>query len=405
MSVSEPSRRIVVSALGITQILAWGSSYYLPAVLAKPISAETGWPLTWVVGGLSLGLVAAGLVSPRIGRTIHAVGGRPVLAASSALLAAGLAVLTLAHGIRLFLAAWLVIGLGMGAGLYDAAFAALGRAYGSTARSAITTLTLWGGFASTVCWPLSAFLVEQFGWRGACAAYAGIQVAVALPIHLFLLPRSPPPEGVAPTGPSVPGRPGPRMLPVEAQTRAFRLMAVAVTLGAAAASAMSVHMLTVLEARGLDLAAAVALGALVGPSQVGARIVESMFGRRYHPIWTMMACNLLLALGIGLLLVGFPVLALALAVYGAGNGLMSVAKGTVPLALFGPGRYAVLMGRLALPALLAQALAPTVGAVLIETGGAGLFLAMLFATIAVNVATVGVLRAYATNAAGHGRPN
>jgi MFS family permease len=397
----EPSRRVVISALGITQILAWGTSYYLPAVLAKPISADTGWPLTWVVGGLSLGLVAAGLVSPRIGRAIHAVGGRPVLAASSVLLAIGLAILALASNIWIFLAAWLLIGLGMGAGLYDAAFATLGRAYGSTARSAITTLTLWGGFASTVCWPLSALLVEHVGWRGACWVYAGIQIALGLPIHLLLLPRPPPPDEAASLSPSSAARPIAGVLPVEAQPRAFLLIAIVVTLGAATASAISVHLLTVLQARGFDLAMAVALGALIGPSQVGARIVESAFGRHYHPIWTMMACTLLLALGIGLLLVGFPVVAIALAIYGAGNGLTSVSKGTVPLALFGPGRYAVLMGRLALPGLLAQALAPSVGALLIEFGGANLLLAALFVTITFNVAMVGVLWAYAKKAGRH----
>jgi MFS family permease len=301
------------------------------------MSADTGWPLTWVVGGLSLGLVAAGLVSPRIGRAIHALGGRPVLAASSVLLAAGLAILALATNIRVFLGAWLVIGFGMGAGLYDAAFATIGRAYGSMARSAITTLTLWGGFASTVCWPLSAFLVEHVGWRGACWVYAGIQIAVALPVYLLLLPRSPPEEEPTSSGASGAARPVTGVLPVHAQPCAFLLIAVVVTLGAATASAISVHLLTILQARGFELATAVALGALVGPSQVGARIVESAFGRHYHPMWTMMACTVLLAVGMGLLLVGFPVVAFALAVYGAGNGLASVSKGTVPLGA--PGKH------------------------------------------------------------------
>jgi hypothetical protein len=188
------------------------------------------------------------------------------------------------------------------------------------------------------------------------------------------------------------------VLPVDAQPRAFMLIAAVVTLGAATASAISVHLLTVLQARGFELATAVALGAIVGPSQVGARIVESAFGRHYHPMWTMMACTVLLGVGICLLLVGFPVVAFAPAVYGAGNGLASVSKGTVPLALFGPGRYAVLMGRLALPRLLAQALAPSVGALLIEYGGAYLFLATLFGVITSTVAMVGVLWAYTQKA-------
>ena len=186
-----PSRVVIISVLGVTQIFAWGSSYYLPAVLAKPIAADTGWSLSWVVGGLSLGLLIAGLVSPWVGRAIARRGGRPVLAVSAGLLAAGLSALALAHSLPAFLTAWLLVGLGMGAGLYDPAFATLGRLYGHGGRSAITTLTLFGGFASTVCWPLSAFLDAHLGWRGVCLVYAGFQLAVALPAYVFVLPREP----------------------------------------------------------------------------------------------------------------------------------------------------------------------------------------------------------------------
>src|SRR5439155_827944 len=123
------SRAAIVAALGITQILAWGSSYYLPAVLAAPIVATTGWSLGWVIGGLSLGLFISGAVSPAVGRTIERWGGRPVLIGSAVLLAAGLCGLALAGSIPVYLASWAIIGLGMGGGLYDAAFATLGRRY------------------------------------------------------------------------------------------------------------------------------------------------------------------------------------------------------------------------------------------------------------------------------------
>ena len=199
-----PSRVVIISVLGVTQIFAWGSSYYLPAVLAKPIAADTGWSLSWVVGGLSLGLLIAGLVSPWVGRAIARRGGRPVLAVSAGLLAAGLSALALAHSLPAFLIAWLLIGLGMGAGLYDPAFATLGRLYGHGGRSAITTLTLFGGFASTVCWPLSAFLDAHLGWRGACLVYAGFQLAVALPAYLFVLPREPQRPAPLPVSPNSP---------------------------------------------------------------------------------------------------------------------------------------------------------------------------------------------------------
>jgi len=387
----KPSPRVVISALGVTQILAWGSSFYLPAVLAKPIAADTGWSLGWVVGGLSVGLLAAGLISPNVGRTIDARGGRPVLVASSVLLGLGLATLALAHSLPVYMLAWLLMGVGMGAGLYDAAFATLGRLYGKQARSAITTLTLWGGFASTVCWPLSAYLVEHLGWRGACGAYAAIQIFISLPLHAFVLPGiSMVRPDTRPTGQSSEA-PAPVVLTGFRRTRSVLLLATVLTLGAVTASMIGVHLLTFLQARGLELAAAVALGALVGPSQVGARVVEMAFGRHYHPIWTMVASVVLVASGMILLVAGVPILALALALYGAGNGIGSIAKGTLPLAFFGPSGYASLMGKLAMPSLLAQALSPSVGAILIEWSGPNAVLALLAGLASVNLVLVGLL--------------
>ena len=199
----------VISALGVVQILAWGSTYYLPAVMAEPIARDTGWPLAWIVGGLSLGLLVAAAVSPRVGRVIQARGGRPVLALAALLLAAGLMVLGLSPTLPVFLAGWLILGLGMGCGLYDPAYATLGRLYRAEARSAITALTLVGGFASTVCWPLTAFLVAQVGWRGTCFAYAGLHLTVSLPLVLALIPPAPPPAVVTTRSWAGPVWPGP----------------------------------------------------------------------------------------------------------------------------------------------------------------------------------------------------
>lgn len=384
-AAAAPAWRVIIATLGLTQIFAWGSSYYLLGVLANPIADETGWSLAAVVGGLSLGLLAAGMISPRIGRAIARHGGRPVLTASSLLLAAGLALLGLAQTLPVFLAAWLVIGLGMGAGLYDAAFATLGGYFGQEARRAITTLTLWGGFASTVCWPISAFMVETLGWRGACFAYAALQLVLAAPAHWFLLPRA----GVAHPLPAAAATPSGRA--ARANPAAFLLLASIVTVGGAIASLFTVHLMTLLQARDLTLGAAVALGAVLGPSQVGARVVEMAFGSRYHPIWTMMAAFGLVAAGLGTLALGFPAIAVALVLYGAGNGIYSIARGTLPLALFGASNYAVLMGRLALPSLLAQALAPILGAQIIERSGADWAIAALAGLAVLNVALVAAL--------------
>jgi MFS family permease len=378
-----PSARLVVPALGITQILAWGSSYYLPAVLAKPIADDTGWPLTWVIGALSLGLLMAGLTSPFVGRQIHRYGGRPVLITSALLLAAGQLGFAVAPNLPVFIAAWLVAGLGMGAGLYDAAFSTLGRIYGQGARQHITTLTLFGGFASTVCWPLSAFFLHELGWRGACLAYAAIQLVVCLGIYLFALPRERPNgERDVVSGEVAAGERHAR------PTGIFILLALTITIASMLSTVMSVHLLTILQARDITLAAAVALGALVGPSQVGARFIEMLVGKYHHPIWTKVASVSFLALGLGLLWGHLPVIALTLVFYGAGIGLESIARATLPLVLFGAKDYAPIMGRLARPSLIAQAAAPSIGAYLIMWLGTDGALATVVAVAGINVALV-----------------
>ena len=183
-------RRVVITALGIAQILAWGTSFYFPAVFAGPIVADTGWSLGWVVGGTSIGLLVAGLISPQVGKVIDLHGGRPVLLASSLFFAAGLAGIGLAPALPFYLFAWVLLGIGMGTGLYDAVFSALGRIYGKEARGPITNLTLFGGFASTICWPLSAFMIDHVGWRDACFIYAALHLVLALPLHMAVIRRA-----------------------------------------------------------------------------------------------------------------------------------------------------------------------------------------------------------------------
>jgi hypothetical protein len=381
-----PRLRAIIPVLGVTQILAWGSSYYLLAVLAKPIASDTGWPLAWVVGGLSLGLLTAGLVSPRVGDGIQNHGGRPILAVSAVLLALGLIGLALAFVLPIYLASWLVLGAGMGAGLYDAAFATLGRLFGRQARTAIATLTLFGGFASTVCWPFSAMLVSEFGWRRTCLIYAGIHLSVLLPLYVFALPKEPKrhvmvaaeynEEAALHSRPGGPMPGGSMML--------FSLVAAAITVSSMISTMVSVHLLTILRARDIALAAAVALGVLVGPSQVGARAIEMLISRYHHPIWTMVASTVFVAIGIGALWAGLPFVSAALVFYGAGIGIGSIARGTVPLALFGERYYAAIIGRIAMPSLVAQAASPSLGALLIERFGANGTLAGLFATAVID---------------------
>jgi MFS family permease len=382
----KPDRRIVVAALGVTQILAWGSTFYLLGVLANPIARDTGWGYDWVISGVSVGLLTAGAVSPRVGRAIGKWGGRRVLALSAVLLAGGLLLLGTSQSIAWYLTAWLLIGAGMGSGLTDAAFSTLGSIYGDDARSPITSLTLFAGFASTLCWPLSAYLVERLGWRGACFIYAAIQIGVALPILLLALPGR---SFIAPSTDHEGARSRASLAPGELPI--FALLAVVLTLSAAILSMLGIHLLPLLQARGLELSAAVGLGAIVGPSQVGARVVEMLAGRHYHPIWTMVGSAALVAIGTGLLFADFPLYSVAIVLYGAGNGIGSVARGTLPLVLFGSSRYPILMGRLALSILMSMALSPFLGAIAFQVGGANSTLGLIAFLGAANVLLVGLL--------------
>ena len=380
-------RRVVITALGIAQILAWGTSFYFPAVFAEPIRADTGWSLGWIVGGTSIGLLVAGLISPQVGRIIDRHGGRPVLLASSLFYAAGLIGVGLSPSLPFYLIGWGLIGIGMGSGLYDAVFAALGRIYGTAARQPITNLTLFGGFASTICWPLSAFMIEHFGWRTACFAYAALHLLIALPLQMSVIRGAPPPHADAHKAE------GDRLdtQRIHNESLIFGLLALVLSIAAGIGSIVVVHLLIFLQARGVDFALAVSLGTLFGPAQVGARVVERLFGNRYHPIWTMIACCTLMAAGLLLLAGNIGPLLLMILLYGAGYGISWVGRGTLPLALFGPVRFPRLMGKLAFPSLIVQALSPSAGALLIEASGADLTIGVLTVLALGNVALIGVL--------------
>jgi hypothetical protein len=382
-------RRVVITALGIAQILAWGTSFYFPAVFAGPIVAETGWSLGWVVGGTSVGLLVAGLISPQVGKVIDVHGGRPVLFASSLFYTAGLAGIGLAPVLPVYLFAWVLLGIGMGTGLYDAVFAALGRLYRSEARTPITNLTLFGGFASTVCWPLSAFMIEHAGWRAACFIYAALHLFVALPLQMAVIRRAPKPVAATTALADAPPPAAPARIAHESLI--FALLALVLSIAAGIGSIVVVHLLIFLQARGVDFAIAVSLGTLFGPAQVGARVVERLFGSRYHPIWTMVGSCTLMAVGLLLLVGRFPVLVLAILLYGAGYGISWIGRGTLPLALFGPLRFPRLMGKLAFPSLIVQALAPSAGALAIEASGADATIGVLTLLALINVLLIGLL--------------
>ncbi|MDR7297850.1 MULTISPECIES: MFS transporter [Roseateles] len=381
------ARLRVVTTLGIAQTLAWASSYYLPALLARPMARDLGVSEPTVFAAFSAALVVSAVIGPQAGRRIDRWGGRPVLMATSALFALGLAAMALATGPVSLFAAWLLMGVAMGSGLYEAAFASLVRLYGHDARGAITGITLIAGFASTVGWPLTAALEHALGWRGACWAWAGLHLAIGLPLNAWL-PRIPAP--VERSDPSVAPAAEPAAPPLMTSVMLAWVFAVTWFIS----TAMAAHLPRLLDAAGSAPAAVIALSALVGPAQVAGRLLEFGLLRRLHPLHSARVAALMHPLGAALLaLLGAPAAAAFALLHGAGNGILTIAKGTLPLALFGPSGYGHRQGLLMLPARLAQALAPWLFGVLLAGFGtgvlwfsAGLALSALLALLAIRMA-------------------
>src|SRR5215510_12308032 len=357
------NRLAVILVLGTTQTLGWASSFYLPAILGDRIAGDLGMSSTWFFAAFSAALVVSALVGPRVGRTVDAVGGREVLAVSNVILAAGLVVLAFAHSQPMLWLAWVILGLGMGIGLYDTAFAALGRIYGSEARSAITGITLLAGFASTVGWPLTAWGASELGWRETCLAWAATHIVVGLPLNL-LLPKS---TRVA-TDDAV--------KPHISLDRPMIVLGLAFAASWAVVTAMAVHLPRLLEAAGASTVQAVAAGALIGPSQVGARFLEAGLMKRFHPMMSARLSVTLHPLGAAILGIFGAVAASGVftVLHGAGSGILTIARGTVPLAMFGPENYGYRLGLLGAPSRIAMAVAPLLFGILIDLWGVGVLM-------------------------------
>jgi MFS family permease len=374
-------RNIVVAALGTTQALAWGSSYYLPAILAEPIAEGLGLSRAMVFGVFSGSLLLSAFLGPTVGRAIDNRGGRGVLVLSNVVLAAGLVLLALVQGVIGLATAWAVLGVGMALGLYDSAFATLTGLYGRAARGPITGITLIAGFASTIGWPLSAFLDASMGWRGTCLAWAALNLLVCLPLNRLLIPRAPPPEhAIEPEGSATVSPRG--AMPI----LAFVFAATWFVTGA-----MAAHLPRLLEIAGASSTAAIAAAALVGPAQVAARLVEFGVLRWIHPLVSARIATVLHPVGAGILAAfGAPAIMAFALFHGAGNGLLTIAKGTLPLAIFGPVGYGLRTGILAAPARAAQAASPLIFGLLIDWLGVGALTISAGMSIAALIALMGL---------------
>jgi len=354
------NRTVITVAVGLAQTLAWASSYYLPAILATPIAHDLGLDSSWVFGAFSCALLVSALLGPIAGRAIDSRGGRNVLMLSNVVFAIGLAGLGLANGPVSLILAWLVIGAGMATGLYDAAFGTLAGLFGKGARGPITGITLMAGFASTIGWPLTSLLNTQLGWREACFVWAGAHLLLGIPLHRWLVPLAAGHRPVKASAREGGGNASPLML---------GLLGYVFAAGWFVSTAMAAHLPRLLQEGGASLRTAIIAGALIGPAQVAARLIEFSLLQRTHPLTSARFAVALHPLGALLFGVfGAPAAVFAV-LHGAGNGLLTIAVGTLPLALFGPVGYGLRQGLLGAPSRVAQAASPLAFGLLMDRLG------------------------------------
>jgi predicted MFS family arabinose efflux permease len=365
---------VAVLALGITQITAWGTSYYCLGVLAGPISRDTGWSRGFVFAGFSVALLTMGVVSRAVGRAIDRHGARRVMTLGTVLVSAGLFALSHVRSEPAYLAVWVLLGLGMRLCLYDAAFAALVQVAPSRGRKAISYLTLFGAFASSVFWPIGHALNEQVGWRLTLVVFAVINLAVCLPLHwVGLARRETAHDATVATGAGAPSPDGP---PLEGRARslAIVLFALIMSLNGFVFGVVSVQLVPLLEAAGLAAAVAVWVASLKGVAQFGGRVVEIAFARNLRAMTVGRIAIGILPPSLLLLLAGPGSLPLVVAftlLMGASQGVITIVRGAVPLALFGAKGYGAVLGIIATPILVINAASPTVFAWIVDRWGWG----------------------------------
>lgn len=389
----DPVNHAIV-ALGITQIIAWGTTLYTLGVLGRPIAHDTGWSNTLVFGGLTAGLLASGAVSMPVGRWIDRRGARAVMSFGSVLVALSLVLLANAWSPATYLAAWVVVGVAMRLTLYDAAFAALVQFSPSRGRRAISLLTLMGGLASTVMWPTGAALEFLYGWRTTLLIFAALNVVVCLPLHWLALRRRAEPVAAASDGVPVATAAPDTPLSGASRVRAMLLFSAVMSANALVTGSITSHLVRILGSTGIDARLAVGLASFMGVAQVLARLVDLVFGRNLHAITLGRMTIALVPIAFAVLQLGGATWLTAAAfvlLFGAANGLTTIVRGAVPLALFGPAGYGEVLGKLAVPVLVTNAAAPTAFALMEDRIGMTASVAVLTAITLVGVASMEIM--------------
>jgi len=388
-----------ICALGIAQIISWGSLYYAISFLITPLMEASGGDKASVFAAFSLGLLVSGLLSAPVGALIDRAGGRGVMTAGSVAAAALLALLSQVQSVFALYAVWAGLGVVMSATLYDPAFAVITRLFAANYRRAITTLTLFGGFASTVFWPLTQFLIAEFGWRNALLVLALLNLAVCAPLHWWVLPRDGRVER-----PRTVASDGPGAFRTALRTPVFYLLTIAFTGNALVFSATQVHLMSLLQEKQLSAASAALVGAMIGPMQVTGRVLELAFASRLAASTIGILAMAFLPLSLWLLAVAgvqWPLLVAFAVIYGIGNGVMTIVRGAIAAELFGREAYGAINGAMAAPVIIAKAAGPLVAALLFAwLGGYDRTLAVLIVIGAVSTAVF----ALSTRASRESRP-
>lgn len=376
--MSPPRRTIAI--LAFTQIASWGSLYYAFAVLAPDIQRELGMSAEAAFAAFSWSLLVAGVAATPVGALVDRHGGRYVMAAGSLVSAIGLAWLSRCTTVASYWCAWSVLGLAMALTLYEAAFATINRKLGIGAARGISNLTLFAGFASTIFWPLTLAVAAKLGWRDTYLAYAGLQLAVCLPLHLWLGGDAPHPE-------APPHAPRDSHTLAEAVRHpAFWKLALAFSANIFIFSALAVHLIPLLQSFGHAASAAVLLAALVGPMQVLGRLGERTLARDATPqVVGRLVFSTLPAGLLALALAGSQAWGVVLfcILYGMSNGVLTIIRGTLPRALFGARHYGAITGAMATPSLLSKAIGPLAGAALLSSASGPLTLPLALSGVGV----------------------
>lgn len=388
-----------VVALGLTQIISWGTTLYALGTLGKPIMADTRWGAATVYGGLSLGLLVAAALSKWIGRLIDEHGGRLVMSVGSLVAAGGLSLVAWAPSAPWYLASWVVLGIGMRLTLYDAAFAALVQVTPSRGRRAISYLTLFGGLASSVFWPVADWLEPSYGWRGTLLIYAAINLLVCVPLHWFGLARrkSLDAAALAEADAAQPAAYSAKPLEGGARRMAMILFSIVMAASAFVFGAMAAHLPAVIAGAGVAAGVATTLASLKGVAQTLSRFGDLVFGRNLHPITLGRITIGVLPVAFALWFFGGKGFAIALAfslLFGISNGLTTIVRGAVPLALFGPKGYGEVLGILATPYLVLNAVAPMVFAVIMDRYGLGVATGLLLGASVAAVTAIEIMAAW-----------